>query len=114
MPGTLETMSLFGLDLSTYFFIIGLFVLVDALKVYLEIWNRPVQRAFSSDLSKVTALIPTHNGRDVIRETVTDLINAGLPRDQILVVDDGSTEIGRATCRERVDDPAGRRTCRKE
>jgi cellulose synthase/poly-beta-1,6-N-acetylglucosamine synthase-like glycosyltransferase len=78
--------------LSTYFYIIVIFLLVDALKVYLEIWNRPVQRSFTTDLSKVTALIPTHNGREVIRETVTDLIHAGIPLDQILVVDDGSTD----------------------
>jgi len=85
-------MSFFDLDLSTYFYIIAIFVLVDALKVYLEIWNRPVRRSFTTDLSKVTALIPTRNGRAVIRETVADLIQAGLPRDQILVVDDGSTD----------------------
>ena len=85
-------MNLFGLDLTTYFYIILMFVLVDALKVYLEIWNRPVRRSFTSDLSKVTALIPTHNGQSVIRETVEDLIRAGLPRTQILVVDDGSTD----------------------
>ncbi len=81
-----------GVDLSSYFWIIILFLLVDAIKVLVEIGNRPVQRAFSSDLSKVTALIPTHNGRDVIRETVGDLIRAGLPRDQILIIDDGSTD----------------------
>ncbi len=81
-----------GVDLSSYFWIIILFLLVDAIKVFIEIWNRPIQRAFSSDLSEVTALIPTHNGRDVIRETVGDLIRAGLPRDQILVIDDGSKD----------------------
>jgi glycosyltransferase involved in cell wall biosynthesis len=85
-------MILHGVDLSTYFWIIVLFLLVDAVKVLIEIWNRPVQRIFSSDLSKVTALIPTHNGRNVIRETIGDLIRAGLPRDQILIVDDGSTD----------------------
>jgi len=79
-------------QLSAYFWIIVLFLLVDAIKIFVEIWNRPVRRAFSSDLSKVTALIPTHNGRGVIRETVGDLIRAGLPREQIIVVDDGSTD----------------------
>ena len=85
-------MSLSGLELSPFFYIVALFILVDALKVYLEIWNRPVRRSFTSDLTKVTALIPTHHGRLVIRETVGDLIRAGLPRNQILVVDDGSTD----------------------
>ncbi len=77
---------------STYFWIIVLFILVDAIKIFVEIWNRPVRRSFSSDLTHVTALIPTHNGKGVIRETVGDLIRAGLPREQILVVDDGSTD----------------------
>jgi len=85
-------MELAGLDVSPYVWIIALFLLVDALKVYIEIWNRPVRRPFTSDLGKVTALIPTHNGRGVIRETVGDLIRAGLPKDQILVIDDGSTD----------------------
>ncbi|HEV8700432.1 MAG TPA: glycosyltransferase [Candidatus Polarisedimenticolia bacterium] len=85
-------MSFSGLELSPFFYIVALFILVDALKVYLEIWNRPVRRSFTSDLTKVTALIPTHNGRMVIRETIEDLLRAGLPRHQILVVDDGSTD----------------------
>jgi cellulose synthase/poly-beta-1,6-N-acetylglucosamine synthase-like glycosyltransferase len=79
-------------DFSTYFWIIVLFVLVDAIKIFVEIWNRPVRRGFSSDLGKVTALIATHNGSRVLRETVGDLIRAGFPRDQILVIDDGSTD----------------------
>jgi cellulose synthase/poly-beta-1,6-N-acetylglucosamine synthase-like glycosyltransferase len=79
-------------ELSTYFYIIALFVLFDAIKIFVEIWNRPVRRSFSSDLSKVTALIPTHNGAKVIRETVGDLIRAGLPPGQVLVIDDGSTD----------------------
>ena len=78
--------------MSTYFYIIVIFILVDALKVYLEIWNRPVRRSFTSDLDRVTALIPTRNGRDVIRETVADLTRAGFAPGQILVVDDGSTD----------------------
>jgi cellulose synthase/poly-beta-1,6-N-acetylglucosamine synthase-like glycosyltransferase len=77
---------------SVYFYIIVIFLLVDALKVYLEIWNRPVRRDFSTDLDKVTALIPTHNGQAVIRETVEDLIRAGFARERILVIDDGSTD----------------------
>src|SRR5260221_225455 len=85
-------MHLAGPHVSPYLYILGIFILVDALKVYLEIWNRPVRRAFTTDLAAVTALIPTHNGELVIRETVGDLIRAGLPLDQILVVDDGSTD----------------------
>jgi len=77
---------------SHYFYIIVIFVLADALKVYLEIWNRPVRRDFRTELDKVTALIPTHNGQAVIKETVEDLVRAGFARDRILVVDDGSTD----------------------
>ena len=77
--------------LSPYFYIILLFLLVDALKVFVEIWNRPVRRLFTSDMTQVTALIPTHNGRAVIRETLNDLLRAGLPPERILVVDDGSS-----------------------
>ncbi len=79
-------------SLSPYFWIIGLFLLVDALKVAVEIWNRPVRRSFTADLTKVTALVPTHNGRLVIRETLNDLLKSGLPPERILVVDDGSTD----------------------
>jgi glycosyltransferase involved in cell wall biosynthesis len=78
--------------LSPYVYILGLFLLVDALKVFVEIWNRPVKRSFTSELDKITALVPTHNGRNVIRETLKDLLKAGLPPDRILVVDDGSTD----------------------
>ena len=85
-------MTIAGIDLSPYFYALLLFIVVDALKVYVEIWNRPIRRPFTSDLSKVTALIPTHNGRAVIRETVADLLKAGLPPAQILVIDDGSTD----------------------
>ena len=52
----------------------------------------PVTRDFSTDLTKVTALIPTRNGKGVIRETIQHLRAAGIPLRQILVVDDGSTD----------------------
>src|SRR5574341_1439060 len=79
-------------SLSPYVYILGLFLLVDAHKVFVEIWNRPVRRSFTSEMDKVTALVPTHNGRQVIRETLKDLLRAGLPPDRILVIDDGSTD----------------------
>ena len=81
-----------GFDLSTYFWVTAFMLLVDGAKIFIEIWNRPVRRSFRTDLSKVTALIPTHNGREVIRETVFHLISAGFPRERILVIDDGSTD----------------------
>lgn len=80
-------------DLTPYFLIFALFLLIDALKVFIEIWNRPVSRSFAADdLSKVTALIPTRNGANVLRQTIADLIRAGLDPDRILVIDDGSTD----------------------
>jgi cellulose synthase/poly-beta-1,6-N-acetylglucosamine synthase-like glycosyltransferase len=86
-------MNFISSDLTVYFYIFALFVIVDAFKVFVEIWNRPVRRSFSSDdLSKVTALIPTHNGREVLRQTIADLIRTGLAPDRILVIDDGSTD----------------------
>ncbi len=86
-------MSLFPDDLTPYFYILAIFLIVDALKVYVEIWNRPVTRSFADDdLGKVTALIPTRNGAGVIRQTIADLIRAGLTPEQILVIDDGSTD----------------------
>ncbi|HYV19901.1 MAG TPA: glycosyltransferase [Verrucomicrobiae bacterium] len=75
-----------------WFWLIVLFLLVDAFKVLIEIWNRPVRRDFTSDLANLTALIPTHNGAGVLRETINDLLKAGLAHDRILVIDDGSTD----------------------
>jgi cellulose synthase/poly-beta-1,6-N-acetylglucosamine synthase-like glycosyltransferase len=78
--------------LSHWFWIVAMFLGVDALKVLVEIWNRPVRRSFTSDLANLTALIPSHNGALVIRETINDLLKAGLAHDRILVIDDGSTD----------------------
>ena len=61
--------------LSPWLYLLALFVLVDAVKVYVEIWNRPRQRRYRADLGKVTALIATYNGRDVIRETIRNFHN---------------------------------------
>lgn len=86
-------MSLLPDDFTRYFFVFAAFLLIDALKVVVEIWNRPVRRDFrDDDLRNVTALIPTHNGVDVISETVADLIRAGLVPQRILVIDDASTD----------------------
>jgi cellulose synthase/poly-beta-1,6-N-acetylglucosamine synthase-like glycosyltransferase len=78
--------------LSPWFWVVVVFLVVDALKVYVEIWNRPRGREYASDLSEVTALIATYDGEQVIRETVQSLIDLGLPREQILVIDDGSQD----------------------
>ena len=81
-----------GISWGTFFWILIIFLLIDAVKIYVEIWRRPAVREFTSDLSNVTALIPTHNGSKVIGQTIQDLIRLGLPKDRILIVDDGSTD----------------------
>lgn len=81
-----------GLPWETFFWIIVIFLLIDAVKVYVEIFRRPATREFTSDLSNVTALIPTRNGAKVIGQTIQDLLDMGLPKDRILVIDDGSTD----------------------
>ncbi|NIM04904.1 MAG: glycosyltransferase [Armatimonadetes bacterium] len=81
-----------GLTWGTFFWILIIFLLIDAVKIYVEIWQRPAIRDFTSDLSNVTALIPTRNGAKVIGPTIRDLLGIGLPKDQILVIDDGSTD----------------------
>ena len=75
-----------------WFWLVTLFLLVDGFKILVEIWNLPTRREFSSDLANLTALIPTHNGALVLRETINDLLKAGLAHDRILVIDDGSTD----------------------
>ncbi len=77
---------------ATFLWILIAFLLVDAIKTYVEIWRRPSTRAFTSDLSQVTALISTYNGSKVIGQTIEDLLKMGLPQDRILVIDDGSTD----------------------
>ncbi|MDH3428180.1 MAG: glycosyltransferase family 2 protein, partial [Gemmatimonadota bacterium] len=79
-------------ELSPWLFVLAIFILVDVAKVYIEIWNRPARRSFSTDLSSVTALIATRDGRKVIGETIHSLLALGLPCERILVVDDGSTD----------------------
>jgi len=81
-----------GLSWGVFFWIVVIFLLVDAVKIYVEILRRPAARDFTCDLSTVTALIPTHNGSKVIGLTIQDLLKLGLPKERILVVDDGSTD----------------------
>ena len=48
----------------------------------------------------VDIIIPVYNALDTLELAVTSALMQGDVR--ILLVDDGSTEIGRASCRERV------------
>jgi len=83
-----------------YFWLSVFLILVDGIKVYIEISGRAAPRAYRSDLSQVTALIPCHNtGRRVVH--TIEALQRVLPNQQILVVDDASlddtAEIARAT-----------------
>ncbi len=80
------------LSWQAFFWILIIFLLIDAVKIYVEIWQRPGVREFTTDLTKVTALIPTHNGSRVIGQTIQDLLKLGLPKERILVIDDGSAD----------------------
>ncbi len=42
----------------------------------------------------ITAIIPLYNGRDFIREALESILSQTLPPDEIIVVDDGSTDDG--------------------
>jgi glycosyltransferase involved in cell wall biosynthesis len=42
----------------------------------------------------ITAIIPLYNGGQYIREAVQSVLDQGLPADEIIVVDDGSTDDG--------------------
>jgi hypothetical protein len=69
---------------ATFLWILIVFLLVDAIKTYMEIWRRPKVRDFDTDLSRVTALIPTYNGGKVIGQTLEDLLKMGLSQEQIV------------------------------
>lgn len=82
----------YNMSWATFLWILIVFLLVDAIKTYMEIWRRPKVRDFDTDLLRVTALIPTYNGGKVIGQTLEDLLKMGLSQEQIVVVDDGSTD----------------------
>jgi len=65
--------------------------LVDFVKIVIELLGRGEEREFSSDMSGVTAVIPTRNGAGVLPGTLSELLQV-LPPDRVLVVDDGSTD----------------------
>jgi len=81
-----------GISWEIFLWILLVFLVIDAAKIYVEIWRRPAARSFATSLSEVTALIPTHNGEKVIAPTIDDLLKLGLTREHILVIDDGSTD----------------------
>src|SRR5512146_2853634 len=66
-------------------------VLVDFVKLLVELLGRAEDRRFRSDPSGVTAVIACRNGADVLPGTVAELA-AQVPPSRIIVVDDGSSD----------------------
>jgi cellulose synthase/poly-beta-1,6-N-acetylglucosamine synthase-like glycosyltransferase len=83
----------FGPPLVTHgiLFVVLFCVLVDFVKLVIELLGRQEERRFTSDPSLVTAVIPCRNGARVLPQTVEEL-RRSLPAERILVVDDGSTD----------------------
>lgn len=77
--------------LSYFFWLFVIFLLIDGLKVFVEIAHRAPPRQYKSDLSEVTALIPCHNTGKAVVYTIDGLLRM-LPKEQIIVVDDGSSD----------------------
>jgi cellulose synthase/poly-beta-1,6-N-acetylglucosamine synthase-like glycosyltransferase len=72
-------------------FVVLFCILVDFLKLLIELLGHSEGRTFTSDPSLVTAVIACRNGADQLSETVAQLIPQ-IPPERILVVDDGSTD----------------------
>ena len=81
--------------LPPFLYVILFCAFVDFLKILIEIVNRVEPRSWSSDSSRVTAVIASRNGALVLPDTIASLTRV-LPPERILVIDDGSA-----------DDPSG-------
>lgn len=75
----------------SFFWLFFSLILIDGVKVYIEIIHRASPRRYESDLSQVTALIPCYNTGKTIEYTIEGLRQL-LPNDRIIIVDDGSTD----------------------
>ncbi len=72
-------------------FVVLFCALVDFVKLLVELLGRSEERRFTTDASRVTAVIPSRNGEDRLPMTVGEL-RRFLPPERILVVDDASTD----------------------
>ena len=72
-------------------FVVVFCVLVDFVKLLVELLGRSEDRRFHSDPSRVTAVIPCRNGSRVLAATVEEL-SRFIPPERILVIDDASSD----------------------
>jgi cellulose synthase/poly-beta-1,6-N-acetylglucosamine synthase-like glycosyltransferase len=72
-------------------FVVLFCILVDFVKLVIELLGRSEHRLFTTDASLVTAIIPSRNGAAVLPGTVEELRRV-IPVERILVVDDSSTD----------------------
>jgi cellulose synthase/poly-beta-1,6-N-acetylglucosamine synthase-like glycosyltransferase len=72
-------------------FVVLFCVVVDFVKLLVELLGRSEERTFRSDPSLVTAMIPCRNGASVLPGTVGELRQA-FPPERILVVNDSSDD----------------------
>ncbi|TMQ61318.1 MAG: glycosyltransferase family 2 protein, partial [Candidatus Eisenbacteria bacterium] len=72
-------------------FVVLFCVLVDFVKLVIELLGRNEERLFTSEPSQVTAVIPSRNGAGVLPGTVGELAKQVDP-SRILVVDDASKD----------------------
>ncbi len=94
LPSVIEQSTPQGMthpDLFKIFILLVVFIAIDGIKVFIEIYHRAVNRTFSSNPKEVTALIPCHNGAEVLQETIKELLRI-LPKERIIVIDDASTD----------------------
>ena len=54
----------------------------------------------SSDRSQISVIVPVYNGEKTVVQTIECLLRQSLPPDEIIVVDDGSTDGTRDTLRD--------------
>lgn len=77
--------------LSAVIVVIALIVLIDAIKLLVEVLSKPSEYEYVFEPSLVTVIIPSYNGRGTILKTLETTKNIFSQR-QILVANDGSTD----------------------
>lgn len=63
-------------------------------------WNDDSVSEATGATPGIAAILPLHNGRDFVARSVSSMLDQTLPPDEIVVVDDGSTDGGAAVALE--------------